>query len=202
MYIHGIEISILITLTPHKCFCLYLFQSYNTFYNHNYDHCIMWWSANKMTAIFNWCKIDYCPCHYTCMVLKFQSWLFWHVIHVSIFNCSKVMMHNVIICKSHGGHLGFMQMRPLSSLYRPTWLHIIANSFLVIDIPYSFVYLYLFQSYWQSCGGHLVFIQIGPLMKKDFCSPQTKITDFYKESLSQISWVYTNIHTLVKEFVD
>ena len=106
------------------------------------DHCIMWWLANKMVAIFNSCKIDYCHCH---IDLHTRFWNFYldYFYTLYIFICSKVMMHNVIICKSHSGHLGFRQMRHLSSFYRPTY--IVANSILIILIPYSFFYLYLFQ---------------------------------------------------------
>ena len=41
-------------------------------------------------------------------------------IHVSIFICSKLTMHNVIIGNSHGGYLRFMQMRPFI-IYVTVW---------------------------------------------------------------------------------
>ena len=113
------------------------------------------------------------PLSYSYTVWKFQSWLFWHIIHVTIFICSEVMTHNMIICRSYGGHLGFMQMRPLSLLYRPTWLYIILYC----------IYFFIFICskimrhdliIGKSCGGHLVFMKIMPHMKEVFYAPQTK----------------------------
>ena len=87
------------------------------------DHGIMWWLANKMAAIFNLCEVDYCHCHIHTRFWNLNPDYFDTLYMFLSSFCSKVMMHNVIICQSHGGYLGFMQMRPLSSS-----LYIVANS--------------------------------------------------------------------------
>ena len=73
-----------------------------------------------MVAILVWCKWGLCH-HYIglrdYMLLPIQ--LFWYIIHFSIFISSKVVRHNLIIGKSCGGHLVFMQIRPVI-IFSPT----------------------------------------------------------------------------------
>ena len=51
----------------------------------------------------------------------------------------------------------------------------------------------------KSYGGHLEFMKMMSLMKEGFLSSFVYLKAHYKESLS---WLYTNIHTQLKESID
>ena len=90
--------------------------------------------VNQITTIFNLCKIAFCYYHVHTRYTNFNP-AYFDTLYMCLYFL-KVTMHNVIISKSHGGHIGFMQMRHLLSLRAGICYHIRDNTVLQILLDY------------------------------------------------------------------